>query len=813
MAARTEAVPRIHDLMCLGLLLVLALAVGIIWMPFSMYRLDNLTFYLPWYTELGKSLRALDVPGWIPTTLSGAPMAGDPQSGWGYLPAMVIMTAFPSLFGYKLFLLFHLLFAGLTSYLYARNLGIGPIGALTTGLVFTFGNFLERTSCCTIHMQVAIWIPAIFLCIDLSQRATSRATRFGWLLLAGVGTGQIVAGWVGQGAYYGGLAVAAYLIYRCLIAPRRPLRPKQRVIWLISSGVVIGAIGGSLAATAVLPRMDVVSRSTLSNLYDDGAGARNEIGWSISVLANRALGETVREGRWYLGVVALALAIMASTLLWRRRDVTFFTVYSLAVLGLIIKGSPLITAANLLPQFRSLHSHSPDRIYIILYIGPAVLAGFMVDWLATQRPRSLSPWRLLLIVELPIVLIIGALILVQARQGVWLPATRVALVLFVCVVVGLGLVQFRSWVRPLAIAGVVALLLADTPGLPAWNRITDQGNRDKTEQVIDRYLEPNGAALWLQARRDDGEVFRYFGYDLASLTIPGGRETYAVGHYRPETAAILINNRGINLNLDDVQGYNPVQISRYVTWFRYLNNKSQSYHTANVLENGIDSRLLNMLNVRYIVVPAQIPPGRPDLFHLVQRYQTVYVDDTSRILENRNALPRAWIVHEAVRAKTGGILPQFVDGSADPRRIALIDSDVPALEAAGSGPADTVEIVHRGNDEIRLRVNAASRGMVILSEIWDPGWTASVDGNATQLYRADFMFRGVVVDGGEHEIVLRYPATMVKQTLILYLIPLLAFGLLGIVAVRDRRRRELSSPESWDWHVPNAAEIESPPES
>ena len=63
---------------------------------------------------------------------------------------------------------------------------------------------------------------------------------------------------------------------------------------------------------------------------------------------------------------------------------TFFAVYTLVVLSLIVKGSPSITAFNLLPQFRSLHSHSPDRIYIILFIGPAVLAGFLVDALATQ---------------------------------------------------------------------------------------------------------------------------------------------------------------------------------------------------------------------------------------------------------------------------------------------------------------------------------------------------------------------------------------------------------------------------------------------
>jgi len=365
---------------------------------------------------------------------------------------------------------------------------------------------------------------------------------------------------------------------------------------------------------------------------------------------------------------------------------------------------------------------------------------------------------------------------------------------------------------PAAIVGVIALLLAAMPGGAAWTRLTDQGNSDSASQTIDRYLEPNGAARWLQARRDEGEVFRFFGYDLASLTIPIRRETYAVGHYRPQTASVLVNNRGISFNLDDIQGYNPVQIRRYVTYFRYLNNQSQSYHTSNVLENGIDSPLLNMLNVRYIVAPAQIPPGRPDLIHLTQRYRTVYLDDTSRILENPDALPRTWIVHEAVKTRTGQILPQFVDASVDPGSTVLIDSEVPALDAAVPGVAETVEIVHTSNDEIRLRVNAASRGMVILSEIWDPGWTVTVDGNEAKIYRADFLFRGVVVDQGAHEIVLRFPATKVKQTLLFYLIPLIAFGLLGIVALRDRRKSEPIPPESWDRPDPNGDAIEPPPD-
>jgi hypothetical protein len=52
-------------------------------------RYDLMTFFLPWYEHLGQELRAFEVPGWNPHLFSGAPFAGDPESGWMYFPAMI----------------------------------------------------------------------------------------------------------------------------------------------------------------------------------------------------------------------------------------------------------------------------------------------------------------------------------------------------------------------------------------------------------------------------------------------------------------------------------------------------------------------------------------------------------------------------------------------------------------------------------------------------------------------------------------------------------------------------------------------------
>ena len=178
--------PGNRDLIGLGALLVVVLAVLAVnfWSRYNLYRLDIVTFYIPWYEQLGHRLRDLDIPGWMPYAMSGSPFAGDPQSGWGYLPAMVIFTIAPSLSGYIAFIFFHVVLAAVGTYTYARVIGINPLGAFAAGATFTLGNFMERTACCTIHMQVAVWIPAIFLCIELSRRARTRASR---IRLAGRG--------------------------------------------------------------------------------------------------------------------------------------------------------------------------------------------------------------------------------------------------------------------------------------------------------------------------------------------------------------------------------------------------------------------------------------------------------------------------------------------------------------------------------------------------------------------------------------------------------------------------------------------------
>jgi hypothetical protein len=792
---------RRGDLLSLSLLLVLVLAIlGInFWSRYNLYRLDIITFYLPWYEHLGERLRDADIPGWMPYAMSGSPFAGDPQSGWGYLPAMFFFTIAPSLGGYIAFVAFHVALAAVGSYLYARVIGINPIGSFAAGVIFTLSNFMERTACCTIHMQVAVWIPLIFLTYELSRRARSTVARYGWLVATGIGAGQMISGWVGQGAYYGCLAVGIYIFYRTVLSRGEFASVRARLVSIGLTALVVGVVGAATAGPALIPRFDTVSRSNLADLYEadeevvaDGEPDEEVVsGWEPEAIPFRVATARASTIRWYLGIAALSLAIIGACVAIRRRHVLFFTVFGVGALVLILRDSPLLDLFNQLPRFESLHRHSPDRIYVVLFLVPAVLAGWLVHTVSDRSWHARHHVTAVILgAGLAIDAVVAAAVIVRHPRPIDLDDRQFVLAGLAIGVAILALTIRIAPIRRLAAVALILLLVYDPAGRLTADRAGDKARRERLDQLVDRTLTPNGAARWLQERAEAGELFRYFGYDQVQLMNRGELRTYHVSHSQPETWRLLVNNRGIPFHLQDIQGYNPVQIKKYVELFDAINTTEQSYHAANVLAGGLDSPLLDLLNVRYIVIPREYGPGRPDLAHLVQRLPTVYSDEDTRILENPNALPRAWIVHEAEQEEGDGenpdedILSLFAIRLADPAETVLLTGEPPELEEVGDDAAESVEVISYEADEIRLRVTAEATGMVVLGEVWDPGWKATVDGTSTKLYPADAVFRGVVVEPGTHEIVLRYPATSAKASLLLYLIPLLA--LLGIPIARRR---------------------------
>lgn len=713
---------------------------------------DAATQFYPWYSYLGERLRQLEIPAWNPAQFGGAPFAADPQSGWTYLPAMVIFTMLPLAVAANAYLLAHLALAGFGAYAFARALAISPIGALVSGVAYSLSGLVYgRSVCCPAPLQVAAWMPMLLLGAELGLRQRTIAKRVASWGLSGLALSQILASWLGQVSYYALLMLAAFLLYRTLIdAPETGIPWSKRIITLLTSGGATVATGFGLAAAGLLPRLDYNRLTNVAGGVYGGAHAYAASlgGWSPG---QTPLGDLTRS-LYYPGGSVAAMAVMA-IVLTRRHATSFFTgVVVVALVLALDRTTPLHWVLyHLFPRFEDLHKHWPERIAIVTFLAPAILAGACVSHLATQVQNTR---RLIMAAALPLALlaVAGAVLHLDIAAS-WIAAGAIILAAG-CVIARAA--WGKPWMATLIPVLAVSIVAGDL--LLAGPRILASGPYGGFHRAdLTRYFAPSGAVRFLQ-ERSKASPFRFLGYDPAiRSTVHDLPVLYRNQFASPNAADLIVNNRATVFGLEDVQGYNPVQYQRFVEYLNALNGTPQDYHDANIFPAGLDSPLLDLLNVRYIVIPADIPSDRTDLMHLVTRLPVVYRDQAVQILENREALPRAWMVHEVIQRPASDALPLLASGAIDTRRTAVIEAAPPLAVQPGSTP-DSVGITTWQPEEITLSVTASAPGLLVLSQIAIPGWVATVDGQEVPILQTNYLFQGIPIPAGDHSVTVRYRA-------------------------------------------------------
>jgi len=318
-----------------------------------------------------------------------------------------------------------------------------------------------------------------------------------------------------------------------------------------------------------------------------------------------------------------------------------------------------------------------------------------------------------------------------------------------------------------------ALALVVFADLLAADRVTIAEQKNTTggavvirEMDLAEYYRPSGAARFLRSKQGEEEPFRYFGYD------PGlGEWSHVSSPARfaePTVQALEANGRSMVLELQNVQGYNPTHIARYDQYINALNGDEQNYHFIDVYREGLGSPLLDLLNARYVVVPAQPSqedPGGARRFENFERaHPAVYEDDQAKVLENPKALPRAWIVHSARRVGSGEeALDLLGSGEVDPKETALLEEEPPqGMYQPNDASSDRASIEEYTPDRMRIGTSSEAAGLLVLSEVYYPAWEAYVDGRPVPVRVADQLLRSVEVPEGEHEVELRYESWSLK---------------------------------------------------
>ena len=134
------------------------------------------------------------------------------------------------------------------------------------------------------------------------------------------------------------------------------------------------------------------------------------------------------------------------------------------------------------------------------------------------------------------------------------------------------------------------------------------------------------------------------------------------------------------------------------------------------------------------------------------------------------------VQEEALRLIRGDTAREF-----EPRRTALLEvrpEELPRLPGGALAPGSTARITRYEPNRLLIETDAPTATVLVVSEIFYPGWEATVDGGRAPILLTDYLLRGVALPAGQHQVEMRYTAPAARTgALISVCTLLLLFGL------------------------------------
>jgi len=156
-------------------------------------------------------------------------------------------------------------------------------------------------------------------------------------------------------------------------------------------------------------------------------------------------------------------------------------------------------------------------------------------------------------------------------------------------------------------------------------------------------------------------------------------------------------------------------------------------------------------------------------------YRLVHSGDV-KIYENLENLPRAFVVH---RARVSEAALEAMKTFDPGREVILSQGPVAHLEEGKA--QDRVSMVSYQPERVKVRAHLGAPGYLVLTDAYYPGWKAFVDGRPAKIEQADYYFRAVYLEEGEHTIEFVYAAPLSFKVGVAISLASLAFVVAGFI--------------------------------
>jgi len=716
---------------------------------------DIVAAHYAWYTYAAQWIQKGILPLWDPTRYGGNTFIGEMQNGLFYPLNLALYLAPLDSNGllserlYNLFFVFSHWLAAVSMFLLARHLKLNYLPAVVAGMCFGLAGLSQSTPWLFL-LDAMIWLPLVVLFIFRAFDSTTRLSQLANAGIAGIVLGLTVLAGSIQIAIIDGIVVTTLTAYLWISK-----RPKTSLSTAAIIFIVVGETSILFGAVQLLPTYEYTrlayrwvgtespirpfDKIPYSTFGDYAFGPQSLFAFVLGELpAGKSEGTTT-----YFGVLPLILAIIGVRQYWANPLVRYLA--AIAVLALVYTWGPasLLHGVLYLTPFVDV-IREPDRFIYMTNFAMAILAGFGVQFLFVDHKagEALPVSGLLSLLKWGTS--VFALVLLLAGFRFPISVSEKTYLSFFFLVSAYALIRFAARNRSAGVQAVLVFLIA-------WD-IYSFG--------------------WIIASR--AEKQKIFADSLDQL------------RYDRKLADFIKAQPGMPRVHFDMEGSHNIGNAYGVPITYAMSATMLKDYTDGI---GYD-RQRELLGVRYIV---RLRGGKR--LTAKSTGPPIYSDGIWEVSEHADALSRAWIVHHVeVDSSKQRPLKQLIDPAFDLKQTAVIDEPLQSPVQAGLAESrDSVRWLAYEPNHLEVEATTDAAGLLVLGEVFYPGWTALVDGSPAKLYRAYGLVRAVLVPRGTHDVSLRYKPASFRWGAILTIATFLLVFAVNVAALNRARRLRLQA--------------------
>ncbi len=708
------------------------------------------------------------------------------------------------------FIFLHLFLAGVFTYFFARSLKLKEFPSLISAIVFMFsGRIIVLIGGSISQLATVSLIPLVFWMFQLLLKNKKPIN----VVLLGLVIGlQFLAGEL-QYFFITCLGLGIYFLFNLIL-----LRKNQKQIFKLFYLFIISLILGlsissihlipSLEFTTHLSRIDGSLIDGSSYEYATSAGSL-PLQQTITSVMPFAFGNAWQGIYWgapeqasmyfYLGIFPLLLALLS--LLFVRNKYTWFF-FGLAVFALLYsfgKYTPffyilfkLVPGVNL---FRI-----PAKMMVLYSLSIAIMSGFGVSYLLNKIKAK------------------DKKILKKISKGLfWITTlsfiTVVLTFLFKTQIISFGenmlhtmyyqtyadsiFVQQNSYESLLNLISsayniiymsVLAFsILFFLASLLFYSRIKDKISINTFKILLIIFLFSDIAFYGIGIHSisfgssdnviENNEVLEFLKHDNSLHRV-----------FVSDQKGIFSQYASVKYNIQQFLGIGSSRLNHFDTFLEEGIDMVDSAHAkvkwgsltvpANLTNHSYSSKLLGMMNVKYLLSKEELNDKN---YVFKKRINNI------NIYENKNLLPRAFIVPEA---KFSGnkdlILNRMKEDSFDPKKTVILEKQVSIINTNDTQEFKKAEIKFYSPNKISIYVETDAPSFLVLSDVWYPAWKAYDNGKEVEIYKTNYVIRSVYLDKGKHNIEFIYDSIYFRIGKIITLITLLLIFLYFVYYYRTQ---------------------------